>query len=53
MTCRVVGFPFNQQAVCTAKWVDLFAGKIIGVLPVLIVFALLQRQVRKANYHDC
>jgi len=37
----------DQQAVYTAKWVDLFAGAVINVLPVLIVFALLQDQVTK------
>jgi ABC-type glycerol-3-phosphate transport system permease component len=37
----------DQQAVYTAKWTDLFAGAVINVLPVLIVFALLQNQVTK------
>jgi ABC-type glycerol-3-phosphate transport system permease component len=43
-----VGLVFlDQQAQYTAKWVDLFAGMIISIVPVLIVFALLQELVTK------
>ena len=43
-----VGLVFlDQQAQYTAKWVDLFAGMIISIVPVLIVFALLQDLVTK------
>lgn len=37
----------DQQALYTARWVNLFAGMVISVLPVLLVFALLQRQVTR------
>jgi ABC-type glycerol-3-phosphate transport system permease component len=40
-------FYLNQTAEYTAKWVDLFAGMMISIVPVLIVFALLQDQVAK------
>ena len=29
------------------KWVDLFAGMMISIVPVLIVFAILQEQITK------
>lgn len=40
-------FYLNQTAEYTAKWVDLFAGMLISIIPVLIVFALLQEQVTR------
>ncbi len=40
-------FYLDQTAQYTAKWVDLFAGMMISIVPVLIVFALLQEQVTK------
>ena len=40
-------FYLDQTAQYTAKWVDLFAGMMISIIPVLIVFALLQEQVAK------
>jgi ABC-type glycerol-3-phosphate transport system permease component len=35
----------DQQAQYTARWVDLFAGMVLSVVPVLIVFALLQNRI--------
>jgi ABC-type glycerol-3-phosphate transport system permease component len=40
-------FYLDQTAQYTAKWVDLFAGMLISIIPVLIVFALLQEQVTR------
>ncbi len=37
----------DQQAVYSGKWVGLFAGMALTMVPVLIVFALLQRQIRQ------
>jgi ABC-type glycerol-3-phosphate transport system permease component len=34
-----------QRAEYTAQWTDLFAGMIISIVPILIVFALLQDQI--------
>lgn len=35
----------DQQAQYTARWVDLFAGMILSVIPLLIVFAVLQNRI--------
>jgi raffinose/stachyose/melibiose transport system permease protein/N-acetylglucosamine transport system permease protein len=40
-------FYLDQQAQYAAKWVNLFAGMMISIVPVLIVFALLQEQITK------
>jgi ABC-type glycerol-3-phosphate transport system permease component len=40
-------FFLDQTAQYTAKWVNLFAGMMISIVPVLIVFALLQEQITK------
>jgi ABC-type glycerol-3-phosphate transport system permease component len=40
-------FYLDQTAQYAAKWVDLFAGMMISIVPVLIVFALLQEQITK------
>ncbi len=40
-------FFLDQTAQYTAKWTGLFAGMIIAIVPVLIVFALLQEQISK------
>lgn len=40
-------FYLDQTAQYAAKWVDLFAGMMISIVPVLIVFALLQDQITK------
>jgi ABC-type glycerol-3-phosphate transport system permease component len=37
----------DQQAVYTAKYVGLFAGMTLTMIPVLIVFALLQKQITR------
>ena len=37
----------NQTAEYSAKWVPLFAGMMISVVPVLMVFALLQEKISK------
>ncbi len=36
----------DQQAVYSGKWVGVFAGMTLTMIPVLIIFALLQRQIR-------
>jgi ABC-type glycerol-3-phosphate transport system permease component len=38
-------FYMAQRAEYTAQWTDLFAGMIITTVPILIVFALLQKQI--------
>ena len=38
-------FYLNQTAEYSARWVPLFAGMIISIVPVLIVFAILQEQI--------
>jgi ABC-type glycerol-3-phosphate transport system permease component len=38
-------FYMAQRAEYTAQWTDLFAGMIISIVPILIVFALLQDQI--------
>lgn len=35
----------DQQAQYTARWADLFAGMVLSVVPVLIIFALLQNRI--------
>lgn len=40
-------FFLDQTAQYTAKWTGLFAGMIISIVPVLIVFAFLQEQISK------
>ena len=37
----------DQQAVYTAKYVGLFAGMTLTMIPVLVIFALLQRQITR------
>lgn len=37
----------DQQAVYSGKWVGIFAGMTLTMIPVLIIFALLQRQIRQ------
>lgn len=37
----------DQQAVYSGKWVSVFAGMTLTMIPVLIIFALLQRQIRQ------
>jgi ABC-type glycerol-3-phosphate transport system permease component len=37
----------DQQAMYTGKWVGLFAGMSLTMVPVLIVFAVLQQQITK------
>lgn len=37
----------DQQAVYSGKWVGVFAGMTLTMIPVLIIFALLQRQIRQ------
>jgi len=38
-------FYMAQRAEYTAQWTDLFAGMIITTVPILIIFALLQKQI--------
>lgn len=40
-------FFLDQTAQYTAKWTGLFAGMMIAIVPVLIVFAFLQEQISK------
>ncbi|GAA0626736.1 carbohydrate ABC transporter permease [Kribbella sandramycini] len=47
MTLPLGLFQLGQAADYGTNWVTLFAGMIITALPVLIVFALLQKQVTK------
>ena len=37
----------DQQAIYTGKWVGLFAGMTLTMIPVLVIFALLQRQITR------
>jgi ABC-type glycerol-3-phosphate transport system permease component len=37
----------DQQAVYTAKYVGLFAGMTLTMIPVLVIFALLQKQITR------
>ncbi|MCC7480064.1 MAG: carbohydrate ABC transporter permease [Hyphomicrobiales bacterium] len=37
----------DQQAIYSGKWVGIFAGMTLTMIPVLIIFALLQRQIRQ------
>ncbi|MGQ9515731.1 MAG: ABC transporter permease subunit, partial [Anaerolineae bacterium] len=40
-------FYMAQRAEYTAQWTDLFAGILIAMVPVLIVFAVLQDQITR------
>jgi ABC-type glycerol-3-phosphate transport system permease component len=37
----------DQQAIYSGKWVGLFAGMTLTMIPVLVIFALLQRQITR------
>lgn len=37
----------DQQAIYTGKWVGLFAGMTLTMIPVLVIFGLLQRQITR------
>jgi raffinose/stachyose/melibiose transport system permease protein/N-acetylglucosamine transport system permease protein len=37
----------SGNATMTAQWADLFAALMISIVPVLLVFALLQEQITK------
>jgi ABC-type glycerol-3-phosphate transport system permease component len=37
----------DQQAIYSGKWVGLFAGMTLTMIPVLIIFALLQQQISR------
>jgi raffinose/stachyose/melibiose transport system permease protein/N-acetylglucosamine transport system permease protein len=37
----------DQQAIYSGRWVGLFAGMTLTMIPVLIIFALLQRQITR------
>jgi ABC-type glycerol-3-phosphate transport system permease component len=37
----------DQQAVYSGKWVGIFAGMTLTMIPVLIIFGLLQRQITR------
>jgi len=47
MTLPVGLFQLLRRAEYSASWAELFAGMIISVVPVLIVFGLLQKQFTK------
>ena len=37
----------DQQAIYTGKWVGLFAGMTLTMIPVLVIFGLLQQQIAR------
>jgi ABC-type glycerol-3-phosphate transport system permease component len=47
MTLAVGLFGLLRRAEYSGTWVEVFAGMIISVAPVLIIFALLQQRITK------
>ena len=37
----------DNQAVYSAKWAGLFAGMTLTMIPVLVIFAILQKQIAR------